>query len=255
MDPAAIIGLVGAFAIVFTAVILEGGSIGSMFLVAPLLLVFGGAICATMLGGTLADTIAFGKNFIGGLTAKKVDAGASVDTIVKLAERARKEGLLALEDAIKDVNDPFLKDGLQLAVDGTDPEELREILEGQIEAKKKRDKNASKYFENLGAFAPTIGIIGTTTGLIHALENLAQPEKLGHVIAGAFVATLWGLLSSNLMWLPMSNRIKRMSELEVDQMNLSIEGIMAIQAGANPRLVAQKLKSLLPNPAPAKAAA
>ncbi|SHN42046.1 flagellar motor protein [Cryptosporangium aurantiacum] len=255
MDPASIIGLVVAFAIVFTTIILEGGSVGSIFLVAPLLLVFGGAIAAAMTGSTLQDTIAFFKNFVGGLTAKKVDAGASVDTIVKLAERARKEGLLALEDAIKDVKDPFLKDGLQLAVDGTDPEELREILEGQIEAKKKRDKTAAKFFADLGAYAPTIGIIGTTTGLIHALENLAEPEKLGHVIAAAFVATLWGLLSANLMWLPMASRLKRFSELEVDQMNLSIEGIMAIQAGANPRLVAQKLKSLLPNPAPAKAAA
>jgi chemotaxis protein MotA len=255
MDPASIIGLVAAFAIVFTAVVLEGGSIGSMFLFPPLLLVFGGAICAAMTGGMMSDTIGMFKNFAGALTAKKVDSGASVDVIVKLAERARKEGLLALEDAIKDVNDPFLKDGLQLAVDGTDPEELREILEGQIAAKKKRDKSAAKFFADLGAYAPTIGIIGTTTGLIHALENLAQPEKLGHVIAAAFVATLWGLLSANLMWLPMSSRIKRVSELEVDQMTLSIEGIMAIQAGANPRLVAQKLKSLLPNQAPAKAAA
>ncbi|EXG80968.1 motility protein A [Cryptosporangium arvum] len=255
MDPASIIGIVVAFAIVFTTIILEGGHIGSIFLPAPLLLVFGGAICASMTGATMQDTIAFGKNFIGALTAKKIDAGASVDTIVKLAERARKEGLLALEDAIKEVNDPFLKDGLQLAVDGTDPEELREILEGQIEAKKKRDKAAAKFFTDLGSYAPTIGIIGTTTGLIHALENLAEPEKLGHVIAAAFVATLWGLMSSNLMWLPIASRVKRVSELEVDQMNLSIEGIMAIQAGANPRLVAQKLKALLPNPAPAKAAA
>ena len=255
MDPAAIIGIVGAFAIVFTTVILDGGHIGSMFLFPPLLLVFGGAIMAATTGGMLGDIIGMFKNIIKAVTAKKVDSSGSVEVIVKLAERARKEGLLALEEAIKDVKDPFLKDGLQLAVDGTDPEELREILEGQVQAKKKTDKAAAKIFADLGAYAPTVGIIGTTTGLIHALSNLGEPEKLGEVIASAFVATLWGLLSANLLWLPLSSRLKRVSELECDQMTLSIEGIMAIQAGANPRLVAQKLKSLLPAQAPAKAAA
>jgi chemotaxis protein MotA len=254
MDPAAIIGLVGAFAVIFTSVILEGGEIGSLFLVAPLVLVFGATIMVTMTGGMLSDTIGIVKSLIGALTAKKVNSTGQVEVIVKLAERARKEGLLALEDAIKDVKDPFLKDGLQLAVDGTDPEELREILEGQVQAKKKTDKQAAKMFENMGAYAPTIGILGTTTGLIHALSNLADAAALGHTIASAFVATLWGLMSANVIWLPLSARCKRVSELECDQMTLSIEGIMAIQAGANPRLVAQKLKSLLPA-APAKAAA
>jgi chemotaxis protein MotA len=165
---------------------------------------------------------------------------------VKLADRARREGLLALEDAIKAVEDPFLRKGLELAVDGTDPEELREILEAEVGAKKKADAFGAKLLADMGGFAPTIGIIGTVLGLVHVLENLSNPGQLGHLIAGAFVATLWGVMTANVLWLPMSNRAKRLSELECAQMEMSVEGILAIQAGANPRVVAQKLRSLLP---------
>jgi len=178
--------------------------------------------------------------------SKKVVAGEVVESVVALADRARREGLLALEDAAKDVNDPFLQRGLQLAIDGTDAEELREILEGEVDAKRKADKAGAKFFADAGGFSPTIGIIGTVIGLIHVLENLSQPDKLGHLIAGAFVATLWGVMLANVLFLPLANRLKRISELECAQMDLVIEGIMAIQGGANPRLVAQKLRSLLP---------
>jgi len=147
---------------------------------------------------------------------------------------------------MKDVEDPFLKKGLQLAIDGTDPEELADILEAEVAAKKKADKFAAKTFADMGAFSPTIGIVGTTLGLINALENLAQPEKLGHLIASAFVATLWGLLSANMIFLPISNKIKRVGEIEAGLMEMVVAGIINIQAGANPRLVAQKLRSLLP---------
>ena len=147
---------------------------------------------------------------------------------------------------MKDVENEFLRKGLQLAVDGTDQDELQDILEAEVEAKRKVDKVNAKILADMGAYAPTVGIVGTTLGLINALANLSEPEKLGHLIAAAFVATLWGLLSANLMWLPLSAKIKRMSELEVTQMELVIAGIVNIQSGANPRLVAQKLRSLLP---------
>jgi chemotaxis protein MotA len=169
-----------------------------------------------------------------------------VDDIVKLAEKARREGLLALEDAMKEVQDPFLKKGLQLAIDGTDSEELAAILEAEVDAKKKADKQAAAIFTAMGGYAPTIGIIGTVIGLIHVLENLSEPAKLGELIASAFVATLWGVLSANVIWLPMGAKLKRLSDIECGQMELVIAGIINIQAGANPRLVAQKLRSLLP---------
>jgi chemotaxis protein MotA len=186
---------------------------------------------------------------------KAVASDSLVENIVKLAEKARREGLLALEDAMKDVENPFLKKGLQLAIDGTDSDELSTILEAEVEAKRKADKAAAKIFEGMGGYAPTIGIIGTVIGLVHVLENLSDPSKLGHLIAGAFVATLWGVMSANVMWLPMGNKLKRLSEIECAQMELVIAGIINIQAGANPRLVAQKLRSLLPPVAEKKEAA
>jgi chemotaxis protein MotA len=246
MDPATLVGIVIAFGSVFALLTLEGGSVGALLLVAPLILVFGGTIGVAMAGGLLKDMTGMINATKRALLTKPTPPDALVESIVKLAERARREGLLALEDGMKDVTDPFLRKGLQLAIDGTDQDELQDILEAEVDAKRKADKVSAKIFTDMGGFAPTMGIIGTTIGLITALENLSQPEKLGHMIAAAFVATLWGLLSANVMWLPMGNKLKRLSEVECGQMELVIAGIVNIQAGANPRLVAQKLRSLLP---------
>jgi chemotaxis protein MotA len=246
MDPATIIGVISALIIVFVVQFLEGGHAGSIILIPALLLVFGGTLAAAMAGGVLKDTIGLVGLLKRAFATKVTPPGDLVDSVVSLAERARREGLLALEDAAKEVQHPFLRRGLELAIDGTDPEELGEILQAEVDAKRKADKTGAKVFEAMGGYAPTIGIIGTVMGLVHVLENLDKPETLGHSIAAAFVATLWGVLSSNVLWLPIANRLKRLSEIECDQMELAIEGVLAIQAGANPRLVAQKLTSLLP---------
>jgi len=253
MDISTIVGVVVALAIVFTVQILEGGSPASIILIPSMLLVFGGAFAAGMAGGVLKDAVGVGKLLQKAFLAKVTPPNKLVDDIVKLAERARREGLLALEDAVKTVEHPFLKRGLQLAIDGTDPEELHDILHAEVGAKKKADKSGMKIFENMGGYAPTIGIIGTVMGLVHVLENLDKPEALGHSIAAAFVATLWGVLSANLIWLPVATRLTRLSGIEAEEMELVIDGVLAIQAGSNPRLVAQKLRSLLP-PDAAKAA-
>ena len=246
MDIASIVGVVVALIIVFVVQILEGGSPASIILIPSMLLVFGGAFFAAMAGGVLKDAVGVGKSFQKVFLAKVAPPNQLVDEVVKLAERARREGLLALEDAVKTVQHPFLKRGLQLAIDGTDPDELHDILHAEIAAKKKADKAGKKIFENMGGYAPTVGIIGTVVSLVHVLENLDKPEELGHMIAAAFVATLWGLLTANLMWLPLSARLKRMSELECGHMELAVEGLMSVQAGANPRLVGERLRSLLP---------
>jgi chemotaxis protein MotA len=253
MDIATIAGVVVAFIIVFTVQILEGGSPASIILLPSMLLVFGGAFCAAMAGGVLKDATGMGASLKKAFAPKVTPPADLVDNIVKLAERARREGLLALEDAVKTVEHPFLKRGLQLAIDGTDPEELHDILHAEVAAKKKADKAGTKMFENMGGYAPTIGIIGTVMGLVHVLENLDQPETLGHSIAAAFVATLWGVLSANVLFLPIAARLTRLSGIEAEEMELAIEGVLAIQAGSNPRLVAQKLRSLLP-PGTAEAA-
>jgi chemotaxis protein MotA len=169
-----------------------------------------------------------------------------IPAVVELAERARREGMLALEDSIKQVDDEFLRKGVTMAIDGTDPEELRDILESEVYAKKQADKQGAKFFADAGAYAPTIGIIGTVLGLVHVLENLSNPGELGPLISGAFVATLWGVMSANVLWLPMANKIKRLGEVSVHQMELVIEGVLSIQAGVNPRLIQQKLRAFLP---------
>jgi chemotaxis protein MotA len=253
MDISTIVGVGVALAIVFVVQILEGGSPGSILLIPSIILVFGGAFFAGMAGGVLKDSIGVGKLLQKAFLAKVSPPTKLVDDVVKLAERARREGLLALEDAVKTVDHPFLKRGLQLAIDGTDPEELHDILHAEVAAKKKADKAGVKIFENMGGYAPTIGIIGTVMGLVHVLQNLSKPDTLGESIAAAFVATLWGVLSANLLWLPLAARLSRLSGIEADEMELVIDGVLAIQSGSNPRLVAQKLRSMLP-PEAAKAA-
>jgi len=255
MDPAGFIGLVVAFGAIFGALLMEGADPMSIFLPAPLLLVWVGTIGVGIAGHTIKDVIESFKAVPRALMSKVPDPTTTVDTLVELADRARREGLLALEDAAKDIDDPFLRGGLQAAIDGTDPDDLRMILEDKIATKRSREKTHSKYFQDMGGYAPTIGIIGTVISLVHVLENLSDPASLGHSIAAAFVATLWGILSANVVWLPLGTRIKRFSDLECAQMEVTLEGLLAVQAGANPRLVGERLRSLLPETPAAKEAA
>jgi chemotaxis protein MotA len=247
MDPATLIGIALAMGALLTTMVLEGSSPMAIVLLPPLLLVFGGTFGAAIAGSAMADIKKMGGWFKQALMPAKVPPIADrIATLVSLAEKARKEGLLALEAQVKDIDDPFLKRGLQMGIDGTDPEELRTVLEGEISAKKSEDKVAAKFFNAMGGYAPTIGIIGTVVGLIHVLENLSDPGSLGPLIAGAFVATLWGVLSANIFWLPMGAKITRISELQAAQMELLVEGITEIQAGTSPRAVRQKLTALVP---------
>ncbi len=246
MDPATLIGVVGALIIIVVSNVMEGGDPMSLVLVAPMLLVFGATGLISFAGGTIGDA----KLALRGLKDAFLGAAPApadlVPSIVSLAEQARREGLLSLEDSLKKIDDPFLVRAVTFAIDGTDPEELREILESEVHAQATEAKQAAKFFTAAGGYAPTIGIVGTVMGLVHVLENLARPEELGHLIAGAFVATLWGVLTANVVFLPIAARLKRVGELEVARMELVIEGVAALQAGATPRLVAQKLRSLLP---------
>ena len=223
MDISTIVGVVAGLIIVFTVQILEGGSPSSILLIPSMVLVFGGGFAAAMAGGVMKDWTGVGAQLNRAFTQKVTPPTELVEEVVKLAERARREGLLALEDAVKTVEHPFLKRGLQLAIDGTDPEELHDILHAEIAAKKKADKAGKKIFESMGGYAPTVGIIGTVMGLVHVLENLDKPETLGHSIAAAFVATLWGVLSANLIFLPMAARLDRLSGIEADEMELVVD--------------------------------
>ncbi|MBU2694778.1 MULTISPECIES: motility protein A [Pimelobacter] len=245
-DIATPVGIALGLVIIVAANMLEGGNPMSLLLLPPMLLVLGTTIMVTVAGGTMSDAKSAVKDLKRAFSGKVEPADELVPQVVTLAERARREGLLALEDSLREIDDPFLVKGVTMAIDGTDPEDVRDILEAELRAKRRDDKQSAKFFGDAGAYAPTIGIVGTVMGLVHVLENLATPDELGHLIAGAFVATLWGVMSANVIWLPISSRLKRLGELECARMEVAIEGVAAIQAGANPRLVAEKLRSLLP---------
>ncbi|HEY2043895.1 MAG TPA: MotA/TolQ/ExbB proton channel family protein [Jatrophihabitans sp.] len=253
MDPASLIGIVLALVAIVGSVSMEGGNIAAIFLPAPMLLVFLGTIGAGIGGGIMHDAKSLPKSLIRAFTAKAPSPDHAVETLVHLAGRARREGLLALEEEAATIDDDFLKRGLQLAIDGTDAEEVALILSAEVDTKRASDKASAKLFADMGGYSPTIGIIGTVLGLVKVLGHLSSPAKLGAEIASAFVATLWGVMSANVFFLPIANRLKRISQAECDQMEVVIEGILAIQAGANPRLVEQKLLSLIPT-SPVKAA-
>src|SRR4051795_6593115 len=253
MDPATLIGIAVAMGAILLTMILEGSSPMAIILIPPLILVFGGTFGAAIGGISLNDVKKIGAWFKMALMAPAVaPVSERIQTLVSLAERARKEGLLALEAEVQKIDDPFLKRGLQMSIDGTDPEDLRSILEGEISAKKAEDKVAAKFMNNMGGYAPTIGILGCIVGLMNVMNNLSNPEALGPMVSAAFIATLWGVMAANFWFLPMGAKITYISSLQAAQMELLVEGIAEIQAGTSPRAVRLKLTSLVPPSALAK---
>ena len=248
MDPITLVGLVLGLGAIMLSMVMEGGNPSVLVThPAPIILVLGGSIGATMVGYTLKDMAGIAKVTLKAfLPGPPHDRGGAIDQMVQFADRARRDGLLALEEDAKNIDDDFLQKGVQMAIDGTDPETVREVLETEIATLRERHKTGAAFYTHLGGFAPTIGIIGTVLGLIHALENLDDPSSIGPLIGAAFLATLWGVMSANCIFLPIANKLKRVSAEEIAYKELVLEGILSIQAGANPRTVAEKLKSYLP---------
>ncbi|MBO3129987.1 motility protein A [Dermatophilus congolensis] len=247
MDPITMIMVGLTFVGVIGTMLLDGVHVTVLIQPAALMLIFVGTFGAASAGMTKADLAEIPRGFKRAFLSKAPDASGLVDVIVKMADRARREGLLALEDMAKEIEDPLLKEGIQMTVDGSDADEIAEILEMRVTAKKEQDKVGAAFFEGQGGYAPTLGVVGAVIGLIHALGNLDQVDKLGEMIGAAFVATLWGVLIGNAVWLPMAAKLKRLSALEVKGMEMIIEGVLAVQAGTSPRVVEQKLRSALPS--------
>jgi chemotaxis protein MotA len=237
------IGIGVAFAGMALGATLEGSKLGAFFNLPALLIVLGGTFGVTMAGTSLERIKAIPKLYMTSFKAEAPDTRGRIALLVSLAERARRDGLLALDGSLSEVDDDFTRKGLQLVVDGTDPELVAEVLEIEIEAMSARHATSALPFEKAGGFAPTMGIIGTVMGLVHVLENLSAPETLGPAISGAFIATLYGVGSANLVFLPIANRLKALTAAEVDLRTLTLEGILSIQAGENPRVLAEKLES------------
>ena len=245
MDPATLIGIVLAFGTIVTMVFLEGSSVTSLLLPAPLILVFGCTIAVGIASGTIPDMIRAAKSVPKAFRGKLAQPEGLIAQVVAIAEKARMDGLLSLEAEAQSINDPFLKSALQNIADGMDGEELRDLLEEQIATEEREQRAAARFFTGLGGYAPTIGIIGTVIALTHVLEHLSNPATLGPSIAGAFVATLWGVLSANVLWLPIGARLTRLTDLNVERMHLLLEGVLAVQEGSQPRAVSERLQAMI----------
>ncbi|WP_222265414.1 motility protein A [Modestobacter marinus] len=247
MDPATLIGFVISLIALVVFMILEGADPTSLIFLPAIVLVVVATFGAAAASQTMSDLTKIPGWFkMAVLPAKVPPPTENIQILVGLAEKARKEGLLALEAEVKKVDDAFLRRGLQMSIDGTDPEDLRAVLESEIAAKKAEDKVAAKFMNNMGGYAPTIGILGCIVGLMNVMGNLSNPEALGPMVSAAFIATLWGVMAANFWFLPMGAKITRVSELQAAQMELLVEGIAEIQAGTSPRTVRQKLTSLVP---------
>jgi len=246
MDPATIIGILLAFGSLFGMISMEHVAIGGLILPAPMILVFGATLAVGIAGTTMKDALANFRAIPSAFLGKVIPPQAVIDDVVGLAETARSNGLLALEQEADKHDDPFMKKALQNIADGTDGDELRMLLEDEIESNAAPMRTASKFFMSLGGYAPTVGIIGTVVSLTHVLENLSKPDELGPLIASAFVATLWGLLSANFLWLPIGARLKKLGDLEVSRQTLLMEGLLAVQAGSQPRLLGERLRAMVP---------
>jgi chemotaxis protein MotA len=247
MDLATIGGLVAALVIIMTVMILDGGSpVELVSKPAAILLIVGGSLSAVAVSSSLKTFLKLPTLIAKAAKEDHYDHAGAIDDLAKLADKARREGLLALEEESKKITDPFLQKGIMLVVDGVDPRQVREILETNIDQLYERHKKHYTLFAAGGGFAPTFGIIGTVMGLISVLKQLDDPGKLAESIASAFLATLWGLLVANVFYLPIGNKLKAKDEEEVAYRTMLMEGILALQAGENPRIVREKLTAYLP---------
>lgn len=247
MVPATLLGMGLAVASLLAMMLLEGSSPLAVVLLPPLVLVFGGTFGAAIAGSTEADVRRIGSWFRLAFAPEQAAREATtVALLVELAGHARREGMLPLEKRARQVADPFLRRGLQMAVDGVPAEQLRALLDDEIRGRRTDDRVAARFFARMGAYAPTIGIIGTVVGLVQVLQSLEDVEVLGPLVATAFVATLWGVLSANFLWLPMSVKIRRNSDLRTADMQVLLTGVTEILAGTSPRALRVRLQSMLP---------
>lgn len=245
MDILSIAGILVGVGAILLGIILDGGDIDSLVNVPALIIVFGGTLGATLLQFPPAVFVRSVKMLSWVLISKQVDLSAQIDKVIYWSHLARKEGLLGLENAIPDEKDPFIKKSLQLLVDGNESDAIRNILDLDIDAKESTALQSVGLYEAMGGYAPTIGILGAVMGLIHVMQNLTNPELLGEGIATAFVATIYGVGSANLVFLPIANKLKSHVFALTQAKEMLAEGIISIAEGENPRNIKLKLGGYL----------
>lgn len=246
MDLATLLGLLLGLGGLIGGFLLEGGHAGMLLVETAAIIVFGGTFGATAISFTTDELrkIPYFLKMV--FVTEKINYTSTLDLLLETANRARREGLLSLESFLEEIDNDFIVRGLQLVIDGTDPELTKNMLEMEIEAFENREKVGHDIFISAGGFAPTMGIIGTVMGLVHVLSNVSDPDKLASAIAVAFLATLYGVASANVLWIPFANKLKIKAEKKLLLMELVVEGILSIQAGENPRVIKEKLITFIP---------
>jgi chemotaxis protein MotA len=245
MDIATLVGIVSAFILVISA-ILMGGSLTLFINIPSAFIVVGGCLGATMINYPLPDMLKVIKVVKNAFLHKQVTANQVIANFVKLAGIARREGILALESSAKETNDEFMQKGLELAVDGLEPGSIRDILETEVVAIQDRHKLGAEIFTTLGTFAPAMGMIGTLIGLVQMLQTMSDPSTIGPSMAVALITTFYGAIIANFFCLPIAGKLKTRSGAEVMVKDLMTEGVISIAKGENPRVIEQKLNAYLP---------
>ena len=255
MDIASIGGIALAIAGILAGMMMEGGSISQITQPTAAMIVFGGTIGAVMIQFPLPIVFAAAKGLIHVFFNRGNDPQKVIEELTGYANRARKEGMVALDAVIPNIKDPFLKKALMLAVDGTEPQELRAIMEPELDKQEEHGEKLSQVYESAGGFAPTVGIIGAVLGLIQVMQHLEDISEVGRGIAVAFVATIYGVGAANILFLPCAGKIKIKLREEQIVREMTLEGVISILEGINPRMLETKLSGYLDEPKPmAKAA-
>lgn len=247
MGKGTLVGVLCGIGAIFAAMIMEGGNPASLIAPPALLLIIVGSFGAACGGVALEDAIdglkAMGKAF----GNADFDVSGVMERLGKYAEIARRDGLLGLESSLKEEPHPLLRRGLQLTADSTSVDEARSLLIKEAQLARKVWKKRADFYSKLGGYGPTLGIIGTVLGLIHTLESLGgDPAELGHLIAAAFIATFFGVMFANIIFLPVGNKLGAIGEAEQELNGIIIEGVCGIASGKNPRVLLDQLASSLP---------
>ena len=241
MDLATLVGLIFGFTCLIASFLFEGGKVGALLSYTAAMIVLGGTIGATVISFTVADLKKVPAILAIAFKEQTYDSAKLVQNIVDFATQARREGVLSLENNLEHLDDSFLKMGLQMIIDGIETSVLRDMMENEIYYMEQRHERGISIFETAGGYAPTMGIVGTVMGLVHVLGNMSTPDALAPAIAVAFIATLYGISTANILWLPMAAKLKVRNSEEILYCSLAVEGLLAIQEKENPNFIREKL--------------
>jgi len=241
-----LLGLGLAVAAIIGSNLMDGGSVLALLNPSAAMLVIGGTLGATMIASRWEDLMGLPASLSTAFRSTKTDLPGDVERIVLFAQKARREGLLSLEEDLHALGNPFLQRGLQMVIDGSDADAVRSVLRTEMMLRARAGRHRATVFETAGGYAPTMGIIGTVMGLVRVLANLSNVGSLGPSIATAFLATFYGISTANVFWLPLANRLQHSVEEEMQSLEVYLEGILSIQAGDNPSLVREKLMVFVP---------